>query len=142
MGLLDDYTNGVGSPRPKWQHQRTMSRLLGNSYYELQRKGLEVLTEATVTNDWNDKAPDLVIFDNLFRPLLIFEITRSEQLDAIIDKCEELMERFPQSEYFVYDYENEVLYMYDVEYDQWLSSEEYKLCSKYLNKPIMNYIKQ
>ena len=52
------------------------------------------------------------------------------------------MERFPRSEYFVYDYENEVLYMYDAEYDQWLSSEEYKLCSKYLNKPIMNYLKQ
>ncbi|MBR1928464.1 MAG: hypothetical protein IJ834_01830 [Paludibacteraceae bacterium] len=139
MGLLYDYTNGVGSPRPKWQHQRTMSRLLGNSYYELQRKGLEMLTEATITNDWNDKAPDLVIFDNLFRPLSIFEITRSEQLDAIIDKCEELMERFPQSEYFVYDYENEVLYMYDAEYDRWLSSEENVLYSRYLSKPLQTY---
>ena len=139
MGLLDNYS-GVGmSPRPRWQHQKAMSRLHANSYFELQRKGLEMLTEATVTNDWNDKAPDLVIFDNLFRPLSVFEITRNEQLDAIIDKCEELMERFHQSEYFVYDYEEEILYMYDAEYDRWLSSAQYVLYSRYLSRPLKTY---
>ena len=139
MGLLDNYT-GVGmSPRPKWQHQIVMRDILLNADKELRRQGLLMLSEATVTNDWNDKAPDFVIFDDAFHPLSIIEITRAEQLDAIIDKCEELMERFPDAEYFVYDYEEKVLFMYDAESDRWLSSEEYELYSKYLSEPLEEY---
>ena len=139
MGLLDNYT-GVGmSPRPKWQHQIVMRDILLNADKELRRQGLLMLSEATVTNDWNDKAPDLVIFDDAFHPLSIIEITHAEQLDAIIDKCEELMERFPDAEYFVYDYEEKVLFMYDAESDRWLSSEEYELYSKYLSEPLEEY---
>ncbi len=139
MGLLDNYT-GVGmSPRPKWQHQNLISQLIGKSYEEMKRQHLLMLPEATMTNDWNDKAPDLVIFDDTFHPLSIIEITRAEQLDAIIDKCEELMERFLDTEYFVYDYEEKVLFMYDAESDHWLSSEEYELYSKYLSEPLEEY---
>ena len=58
-----------------------------------------------------------------------------------MDKCEELMERFPDAEYFVYDYENEVLYGYDADADQWLSSADYQLYSQYLNNPVITYIK-
>ena len=141
MGLLDDYSGAIGSPRPRKQHQRVMSMMLVKSYFELKRKGLEILTEQTVTEDCNDLAPDLVIFNKYDLPVSIIEITRTYQLDAIMDKCEELMERFPDAEYFVYDYENEVLYQYDFESDEWVSSEEYKLRSQYLNKPMLNYIK-
>lgn len=74
MGLLDDYS-GIGSPRPIWQHQIVMSNLHGNAAAELKRKGLLLLTEATVTDDWDDKAPDLVIFDKNMYPLTIIEIT-------------------------------------------------------------------
>ena len=141
MGLLDNYS-GIGmSPRPKWQHQIAMSNLHINAANELKRKGLHILTEATVTDNWDDLAPDLVIFDKAFHPLTIIEITRAYQLDAIMDKCEELMERFPAAEYFVYDYENEVLYGYDADTDQWLSSADYQLYSQYLNKPVITYIK-
>lgn len=139
MGLLDDYS-GIGmSPRPKWQHQRAMAKMSIRSSLELEKKGLEILTEATVTDDWDDKAPDLVIFDRTMRPLSIIEITRSYQLHAIMDKCEELMERFPDAEYFVYDYETTILYGYAPEYDKWLSSDEYELWSAYLSQPVKNY---
>ena len=142
MGLLDNYT-GVGmSPRPKWRHQRVMKRLLRNSDYELQRKGLEILTEATVTDNWDDLAPDLVIFDERYHPLTIIEITTHKEVKKIINKCYELIERFPHAEYFVYDYEEDILYMYDFAADRWPSSEEYELYSQYLSQPIMNYIKQ
>ena len=141
MGLLDDYSGAIGSPRPRKQHQRVMSRMLINSYFELNRKGFEILTEQTVTDDCNDLAPDLVIFNKYEIPVSIIEITRTYQLRAIMDKCEELMERFPDSEYFVYDYENEVLYQYVADIDEWVSSGEYKLRSQYLNKPMLNYIK-
>lgn len=129
------------SPRPKWQHQRAMMRLASRSIFELERKGLEILPEATVTDDWDDLAPDLVIFNGSFEPLSIIEITRSYQLNAIVEKCEELMERFPYAEYFVYDYEEEVLYQYDSATNQWVSSVEYELYSQYLNRPLLDYIK-
>lgn len=138
MGLLDDYS-GIGSPRPIWQHQIVMSNLHGNAAAELKQKGLLLLTEATVTDDWDDKAPDLVIFDKNMYPLTIIEITRNYQLDAIMDKCEELMERFPDSEYFVYDYEEQILHQYAYQSDEWVSSEECELKSNYLNKPLINY---
>ena len=142
MGLLDNYT-GVGmSPRPEWRHQRVMKRLLRNSDYELQRKGLEILTEATVTDNWDDLAPDLVIFDERYHPLTIIEITTHKEVKKIINKCYVLIERFPHAEYFVYDYEEDILYMYDFAADMWPSSEEYELYSQYLSQPIMNYIKQ
>ncbi|MBR1808832.1 MAG: hypothetical protein IJ776_05555 [Paludibacteraceae bacterium] len=139
MGLLDNYS-GIGmSPRPKWQHQIAMSNFMTNAAREIRREGLLVLTEATVTDDWDDLAPDLVIFDKLFNPLTVIEITRTEQLNNIIYKCEELMERFPDSEYFVYDYEHEVLCFYDIQTGQWATSDYYELRSTYLSKPVIAY---
>ena len=49
------------------------------------------------------------------------------------------MERFPDSEYFVYDYEEQILYQYAYQSDEWFSSEECELKSNYLNKPLINY---
>ena len=139
MGLLDNYT-GVGmSPRPKWQHQRVMNSILYYSFLELKRQGLFMLSEATVTDDWDDLAPDLVIFDNQYLPLTIIEITTHRELKKIIRKCYELIDRFPDTEYFVYDYEEKVLFMYDLEGDCWLSSEEDTLYSLYLSKPLIEY---
>ena len=142
MGLLDDYTFGVGSPRPRKQHQRVMAKMFIQSFYELSDQGLEILTEQTITDDCRDLAPDLVVFDREGYPLTIVEITTHKELRSIIRKCYELIARFPNSEYFVYDYEEKVLFMYDAESDHWLSSEEYELYSQYLSKPIMNYINQ
>lgn len=139
MGLLDNYS-GVGmSPRPKWQHQRVMDSFYYYSFEELKEQDLFMLTEATVTDDWDDLAPDLVIFDELYHPLTIIEITTHREVKKIINKCYELIERFPFSEYFVYDYEEEILYMYDAEYDRWLSSAQYVLYSRYLSRPLKTY---
>ena len=103
---------------------------------------MKIFTEATVTDNWDDLAPDLVIFDERYHPLTIIEITTHKEVKKIINKCYELIERFPHAEYFVYDYEEDILYMYDFAADMWPSSEEYELYSQYLSQPIMNYIKQ
>ena len=140
MGLLDNYT-GIGmSPRPKWQHQLTITRAGRWMYDELEEQGLQIASEATVTDDWDDLAPDLVIFDQQFYPLTIIEITTHRELRRIIKKCYELITRFPQSEYFVYDYEDGVLYMFDSEIGAWPSSKEYNLFSKYLERPLIKYL--
>ena len=140
MGLLDDYS-GIGMcPRPKWQHQNVIVRFICRAAVELQQQGLLLLSEATVTDDWDDLAPDLVVFSPDMEPLCIIEITTHAQCNTIIRKCYELMERFPEAEYFVYDYERQILYQYDGENDEWLSSSEYILVSKYLNKAMMKYL--
>ena len=140
MGLLDNYT-GVGmSPRPKWQHQRVITRLLSNMRVELTDQGYEPLPEATVTDDWDDLAPDVVIFDERNRPLSIIEITTYVECKKIIRKCDELIERFPDAEFFVYDYEKDVLYAYDANTDSWLTSLEYEIRSRYLSRPLVDYL--
>lgn len=142
MGLLDNYT-GIGmSPRPKWRHQIVMSRANRLMYDELAKLDMILASEATVTNDWDDLAPDLVAFNRGFVPQLIVEITTHRELKRIIRKCYELIERFPLSEYFVYDYEEDVLYKYDSKNDRWLSSGEYALYSAYLTKPLITYFQQ
>ncbi|MBQ3999334.1 MAG: hypothetical protein II644_08380 [Paludibacteraceae bacterium] len=139
MGLLDDYS-GIGmSPRPQWKHQIAMSNFHTNACTELYQQGLQLLTEATVTNDWNDLAPDLVVFDAHFVPQTVIEITRTYQARAIINKCAELIERFPDAEYFVYDYEQRLLYGFDAERQKWITSDEYELFSQYLAHPVLAY---
>ena len=140
MGLLDNYT-GVGmSPRPKWQHQILKDSFILNAGPEIRRNGLLLLGEVTVTDDWNDLAPDLVIFDKNFEPLSIFEITTSKECKAIIRKCHELIQRFPDAEYFVYDYEEDILYRYVAEENVWITSEEEEISSQYLSRPLMDYL--
>lgn len=139
MGLLDNYT-GVGmSPRPKWQHQRVLAHLYANTHKELWKQGLEPLTESTITDDWDDLAPDLVIFDKQNEPLSAIEITTHKETQAIMSKCYELIARFPDTEFFIYDYEAEILYAYDRTNDKWLSSCTYTIYSNYLKNPMLAY---
>ena len=140
MGLLDNYS-GIGMcPRPKWQHQGVITQFFKCALPEIYMQDLILLSEATVTDDWDDLAPDLVVFSPDMEPICIIEITTHAQCNAIIRKCYELIERFPEAEYFVYDYERQILYQYDGENDEWLSSSEYILVSKYLNKAMMEYL--
>lgn len=140
MGLLDNYT-GIGmSPRPKWQHQKAITNAIVFMQPELRRNNLMILPESTVTDDWDDLAPDIVVFDSQYHPLVIIEITTHKELRAIMRKCKELMSRFPDAEYFVYDYESSVLHRFAPEYDKWLSSEEYELYSSFLSQPVINYL--
>ena len=140
MGLLDDYSGAIGSPRPSWQHQRVMNRTLFNMHDEVEGQGFIILPEATVTDDWDDLAPDLIVFDKYYNPQMIIEISTHKELRAIMRKCNELIVRFPVAEYFVYDYETDILYRFAPEYNKWLSSEESELFSAYLSEPVMNYI--
>ena len=140
MGLLDNYT-GIGmSPRPKWQHQHVIRHAQRRAYDELEEQGLVMLSEATVTDNWDDLAPDLVIFDDYYQPLSIIEITTSIECPKIIRKCGELIVRFPRAEYFVYDYERNKLYGYDALSDEWLTNDEYEIRSRYLSRPLLEYL--
>ena len=142
MSLLLDYTTGIGMPRPKLQHQMAMSQLHGNMFNELKSKGFEVLPEACLSQtNLNDLVPDLSIYNQQCTQLLaIIEITTHGSLMKDIRKCEELMARFPDIEYFVYDYETDLWYAYDQEADEWYNSEEYEIRSRYLDHPLPDYL--
>ena len=140
MGLLDDYTRGIGSPRPKWEHQNVIRRAMVRAYNELEEQGLCMLSEATVTDDWDDLAPDLVVFNEQNVPVCIIEVTTHKECRAIIRKCHELIVRFPICEFFVYDYEKNILYGYDNLSEEWASTTEYELSSKYLEYPLKDYL--
>ena len=141
MGLLDNYT-GIGmSPRPKWQHQFLLGDLLQNLADELPRRYFAVATEVTITDDWNDKAPDLVVFcRQTMQPLLFIEITTHRERSRIMRKCEKLQARFPECECFVFDYETHDLFLLDIEQRCWHSNNDADLYSAYLQYPLMHYI--
>ena len=140
MSFLLDYTTGIGMPRPQMQHQIVMSHWLANMSYELRPQGYEVLTENAVIQGKGERVPDLVIYDQSSKPLAFFEIVRSGQVEKDIAKCVELMDRFPDVEYYVYDYEEDILYAFDTESNEWIDSENDRVTSQYLQKPVIEYI--
>lgn len=139
MGLMDNYT-GIGmSPRPQWQHQFLLGDLLVNLKNELPRRRFAVATEVTLTNDWNDKAPDLVVFDKRIEwPVLMVEITTHRELKRIQRKCEKLMPRFPAMECWVFDYEAGLLLLFDMNGRRWLLDDGTAV-SKFLKRPMIDY---
>ena len=140
MSFLLDYTTGIGMPRPVRQHQIVLAHWFRNMSNELCPQGYDILTEDAVIRGKGERVPDLVIYDRDYTPLAFFEIARSCQLEKDIEKCEELMDRFPDVEFFVYDYEAEVLYACDAKSDEWICSEDGKITSQYLLKPVIEYI--
>ena len=128
MSFLLDYTTGIGLPRPVMRHQEVLSFWLTNMNYELRPRGFFAIAENAVIRGKGERVPDIVIYDRNRTPLSFFE------------KCEELMDQFPDVEFFVYDYEEEVLYFFDDEAGGWVNSEDGDICSKYLQKPVIEYI--
>ena len=138
MGLLDNYT-GIGMcPRPKWAHQIFMDNLLFNLKLELPKTFLP-LTESTLTDDWDDKAPDLVVFDRAdMYPLMMVEITTHRELLKIKRKCDNLAVRFPEIECWAFDYEEEKLYYFDIPNRHWeLVDDNFR--SNFLQLPMIEY---
>ncbi len=136
---MDNYT-GIGmSSRPQWQHQFVLGDLLVNLKNELSRRFFDVAPEATLTDDWNDNAPDLVVFDKrIERPVLLVEITTHRELKRIRRKCEKLIPRFPAMEYWVFDYEAEQLWLVDMDERRW-RLDYGTAFSRYLQRPMVDY---
>ena len=50
-------------PQPIWLHNYVMTRWAAKMYSEIDAQGLLLQAVSTVTDNWNNLAPDLVIFD-------------------------------------------------------------------------------
>ena len=127
------------SPRPRWPHQDIIMTALSKIYADLDPEQYVVRIDSSITDNWNDVAPDIVVFNSVNYPLMVMEVASHRDLKRNQNKCTALLERFPDAEFYVYDYEREVLYMLEADENSWVSSNECELCSVYLYEPVESY---
>lgn len=131
---------GIGSPRAREIHQWIITETVINMHPEIRaRRGWRILYEALVTEDPYDNYPDIIVKDEHKRLVFSMEITRSWGMTYDRRKCVQLKERFPEAEFFIYNYETDVLYALG-EDGLWYSSREYVLTSRLFKQPVLNYI--
>jgi len=102
-------------------------------------QGLDLLCEGLVTENPYDNYPDIIIKDRTGYPLFIMEITRSWSLSYDKRKCLKLKKRFPTADFYVFNYETDVLYFLS-EGCIWLKSDDYDFVSPLFSKPVYEYI--
>lgn len=141
---LNNHYSGLGMARPTNRHQMFIKLFLVNTDNELCKSGfLEkyfVASEIPVSSNRNDLTPDIVVLDNLTDKLLVaVEITTHRQLRQTFQKCIELAERFPETEFWIFDYEQESLYFVDDDNETPIIMEYNGERSKYFQQPFMEY---
>lgn len=130
----------IGSPRAWDLHQEIIVETIFNMRQEVkQHRGWKIMPEALVTEDPNDKYPDIIIKDEHKRLIFSMEITHSRYFSYDRKKCEELKLRFPLAEFYIYNYEKDILYALGDD-GNWYSSNEYELTSNLFQRPILDYI--
>ncbi len=131
---------GIGSPRARNLHQRIITGTAYNMFPEIVfGQGLDLLCEGLVTENPYDNYPDIIIKDRTGYPLFIMEITRSWSLSYDKRKCLKLKKRFPTADFYVFNYETDVLYFLS-EGGIWLKSDDYDFVSPLFSKPVYEYI--
>ena len=130
----------IGSPRAWDLHQKIIVKTIFNMMPEVEANpGWDILPEALVTEDPNDNYPDIIIKDEYKRLVFSMEITRKKYIRYDIRKCEQLQRRFPDAEFYIFNYETDILYTLDDD-GQWYSSENYEIGSRLFERPLLEYI--
>ena len=130
----------IGSPRAWDLHQKIIVKTIVNMMPEVEEHpGWDILPEALVTEDPNDNYPDIIIKDERKRLVFSMEITRKKYIRYDIRKCEQLQQRFPDAEFYIFNYETDILYTLDDD-GQWYSSENYEIGSRLFERPLLEYI--
>ena len=130
----------IGSPRAWDLHQEIIIETILNLRPEVkQHRGWKILPEALVTEDPNDKYPDIIIKDEHKRLIFSMEITRKDYISYDRRKCLQLKQRFPWAEFYIYNYETDILYTLG-EDGQWYNSQEYEIRSCLFERPLLDYI--
>lgn len=130
----------IGSPRAWDLHQEIIVETIINLYKEVkQNRGWKIMPEALVTENPNDKYPDIIIKNEFKRLVFSMEVTHCRYFSYDRRKCEELKQRFPEAEFFIYNYETDVLYFLDDDF-RWYTSNECVLRSRLFQRPLLDYI--
>lgn len=142
MGILDTYFFGKSMPRPPLEHQLFIGNLLINFTLEQEARGIPdskllVLPEEPITKDRNRLAPDVGVFEDGEELVVAIDIAMHHEVKPICDKYLELTEQFPNAEFWIFDFEEEKLYLIDnIE----KKVKDYKgERSKYFLRPFIEY---
>ena len=135
-------TPKIGFARGRWGHQGAIKHFLINASGKFDNIGLYLIYESTPTEEnLNDVVPDLMVLDphDGNKLLLWVEVTTTSQLAAMRRKCIRMMERFPDTIFYLYDYKEHAVYVYDKEQQRWLSSKDpdTEVMCAYINEPML-----
>ena len=132
--------NQIGSPRAWDYHQEIILETIINLHPEVdQHPGCKILYESLVTKNRYDNYPDIIIKDENKYPVFIMEVTNKKGISYDRRKCLNLQARFPDCEFFIFNYETDILYTLTAD-GAWLSSEDYILKSSLFLHPILDYV--
>lgn len=130
----------IGSPRAWDLHQEIIIETILNMRPEVKlHRGWKILPEALVTEDPNDKYPDIIIKNEHKRLIFSMEVTRKDYISYDRRKCLQLQQRFPDAEFYIYNYETDILYALG-EDGQWYNSQDYEINSRLFERPLLDYI--
>ena len=130
----------IGSPRAWDLHQEIIIETILNMRPEVKlHRGWKILPEALVTEDPNDKYPDIIIKDEHKRLIFSMEVTRKDYISYDRRKCLQLQQRFPDAEFYIHNYETDILYALG-EDGQWYNSQDYEINSRLFERPLLDYI--
>ncbi len=130
----------IGSPRARQIHQLIITETVIAMHSEVRmRRGWYILYESTVTDNPYDNYPDIVIFDEHNTLQFSMEITRKWGMSYDKKKCLQLQQRFPDAEFYIYNYETDILYALG-EDGQWYNSRDYEINSRLFERPLLDYI--
>ena len=130
----------IGSPRAWDLHQEIIIETILNMRPEVKlHRGWKILPEALVTEDPNDKYPDIIIKDEHKRLIFSMEVTRKDYISYDRRKCLQLQQRFPDAEFYIYNYETDILYALGKD-GQWYNSRDYEINSRLFERPLLDYI--
>lgn len=133
-------TSGIGLARARERHQTIILETIVKMHAEVkQHKGWKILAEALITDNPWDNYPDIIVKDNDKYPVFVMEIIRRHTFYYDRKKCIALKARFSECEFYIYNYETDVLY-YLSENSVWLTSQDYDFMHPLFQKPIMEYI--
>ena len=130
----------IGSLRARQIHQLIITETVIAMHSEVRmRRGWYILYESTVTDNPYDNYPDIVIFDEHNTLQFSMEITRKWGMSYDKKKCLQLQQRFPDAEFYIYNYETDILYALG-EDGQWYNSWDYEINSRLFERPLLDYI--
>ena len=130
----------IGSPRAWDYHQEIIVETIFNMRSEVKSKwGWKILPEALVTKNPNDNYPDIIIKDETGLLMFSMEITNRRSINYDRRKCVQLKQRFPNAEFFIFNYETDILLTLGDD-GNWYDSNEYNLTSRLFSRPVLDYI--
>ena len=134
----------IGMGFIKLNHQTAYDNFIFNARIEFAKQSM-CLSGGTAIDQSDlvhSLGPDIVAFTIDLVGVFVIEITRSRDVKAMFRKGLEYADRYPDvQEYFVFDFEKQVLYAPNEDMSEWYASTDCLIYSEFLSKPLVEYFR-